>query len=77
MDLLKNEVGQEFEEIWMIGDDVRDDVCGSLEAGFNALLVKTGKYRQGDEQQIAEDKRIVCENFADAVNYLINHFDSK
>jgi ribonucleotide monophosphatase NagD (HAD superfamily) len=31
----------------MIGDDVQDDVCGALDVGFNAILVKTGKYREG------------------------------
>ncbi|KAL7554803.1 hypothetical protein ACHAWF_018343 [Thalassiosira exigua] len=34
----------------MIGDDVVGDVAGALDAGFGgALLVKTGKYKEGDE----------------------------
>jgi ribonucleotide monophosphatase NagD (HAD superfamily) len=46
---LKQESNADFtpETIWMIGDDVRDDVCGALNAGFNGILVKTGKYREG------------------------------
>ena len=35
------------DRVFMIGDDVRDDVQGALNAGFNAILVKTGKYREG------------------------------
>lgn len=39
-------------KIVMIGDDVRDDVNGALNIGFKAILVKTGKYRAGDEEKI-------------------------
>lgn len=33
---------------WMIGDDIRTDVGGAQRAGLNGILVKTGKYREGD-----------------------------
>ncbi len=36
-------------EILMIGDDVRVDVGGAQQAGLKGALVKTGKYRAGDE----------------------------
>ncbi len=36
----------------MIGDDVISDVEAALNAGLKACLVKTGKYRQGDEERI-------------------------
>lgn len=31
----------------MIGDDVRDDILGAINAGMRAILVKTGKYSEG------------------------------
>jgi ribonucleotide monophosphatase NagD (HAD superfamily) len=33
---------------WMIGDDIKTDVGGAQAAGLNGVLVKTGKYREGD-----------------------------
>ena len=35
----------------MVGDDIRDDVIGAQEAGLVGALVKTGKYREGDEKK--------------------------
>lgn len=37
----------------MIGDDVEADVNGALAAGLRGILVKTGKYRPGDEARLA------------------------
>ena len=31
----------------MIGDDARDDAVGAINAGMHAILVRTGKYREG------------------------------
>ena len=45
-----------LDEILMVGDDVRDDVIGAQEAGLRGGLVKTGKYRQGDEDKLGEKK---------------------
>lgn len=39
------------DEILMVGDDVRTDVGGAQIAGLRGLLVRTGKYRQGDLQK--------------------------
>ncbi len=39
-------------ETLMVGDDVEADVLGAVTAGLQALLVKTGKYRPGDEAQL-------------------------
>ena len=36
----------------MVGDDVEADVQGALDAGLQACLVRTGKYRPGDEQRL-------------------------
>jgi HAD superfamily hydrolase (TIGR01458 family) len=35
--------------IAMVGDDVDGDVAGAQRAGLRAVLVRTGKYRSGDE----------------------------
>lgn len=54
----------------MIGDDPWDDVEGAMKVGMAAILVQTGKYRQGDEQKLAQAPLAVCENFAAAVDTL-------
>mmetsp|Transcript_15226 Transcript_15226/g.35287 ORF Transcript_15226/g.35287 Transcript_15226/m.35287 type:complete len:125 (+) Transcript_15226:548-922(+) len=44
------------EDVCMIGDDVSADCRGALEAGIGtAILVRTGKYREGDEERWKED----------------------
>jgi HAD superfamily hydrolase (TIGR01458 family) len=42
------------EDVLMIGDDVRVDVGGAQNAGLQGALVKTGKYRAGDEDGAVE-----------------------
>lgn len=37
-------------DVLMIGDDVRVDVGGAKQAGLKGALVRTGKYRAGDEK---------------------------
>ncbi len=39
-------------EALMVGDDVYGDVEGALAAGLEACLVRTGKYRPGDEERV-------------------------
>jgi HAD superfamily hydrolase (TIGR01458 family) len=43
----------------MVGDDVFGDVQGALAAGLAGCLVRTGKYRAGDEARIAGDFAVV------------------
>jgi ribonucleotide monophosphatase NagD (HAD superfamily) len=38
------------EEIMAIGDDVLTDIGGCKELGIETALVKTGKYKDGDEK---------------------------
>jgi HAD superfamily hydrolase (TIGR01458 family) len=47
------------QETVMVGDDVEADVIGAVAAGLQGILVRTGKYRSGDEEHI--------ENQADCV----------
>lgn len=51
----------------MVGDDVFGDVEGALQAGIPACLVRTGKYRTGDERRIAGDFAVV-DSIVEAVN---------
>jgi len=47
-----SELGCAPEACVMIGDDARSDVEGALAAGLQGILVRTGKYRPGDEDGI-------------------------
>ena len=43
----------------MVGDDVFGDVEGAINAGIPACLVRTGKYRKGDEDKVAGEFAVV------------------
>ncbi|CAI2354599.1 unnamed protein product [Caenorhabditis sp. 36 PRJEB53466] len=57
----------DFSSAVMIGDDVNDDVLGAVEAGMRGILVKTGKYRSGDEDKVQN----VADSFVQAVEMII------
>jgi HAD superfamily hydrolase (TIGR01458 family) len=40
------------ENVMMFGDDIYGDIQGALAAGMQACLVRSGKYRAGDEDKI-------------------------
>lgn len=66
--------GIDGSETVMIGDDAMQDVQGAIDAGIGTcVLVKTGKYRAGDESLIlAKGSNVaVCDSIADAVAYLL------
>ncbi|XP_039615600.1 haloacid dehalogenase-like hydrolase domain-containing protein 2 [Polypterus senegalus] len=67
-------IGCAPEEAIMIGDDARDDVGGAQAAGMQGILVKTGKYRQGDEGKINPGPYVTCENFPQAVDHILKNF---
>lgn len=46
---LAREVGCGLEEIVMVGDDAEVDVAASIALGMRGVLVRSGKYRAGDE----------------------------
>lgn len=43
----------------MVGDDVHSDVVAAIDAGLDGCLVKTGKYRAGDENALAGRGRVI------------------
>ena len=47
----------------MVGDDVVNDVVGAQEAGLTGVLVRTGKFRPGDEERGSPD--LVVDSIAD------------
>eukprot|EP00434_Breviolum_minutum_P032663 symbB.v1.2.028886.t1/scaffold3106.1/size66573/2 len=64
--------GQEIplEQVVMVGDDVRDDIQGAMDVGMRAILVRTGKYRPGDEELCRPAPLAVVDCLADAVTFL-------
>uniref|UniRef100_A0A8C5F822 Haloacid dehalogenase-like hydrolase domain-containing protein 2 n=1 Tax=Gadus morhua TaxID=8049 RepID=A0A8C5F822_GADMO len=63
--------GMQPGEAVMIGDDARDDVGGAQNAGMRGILVRTGKYRVGDESKISPGPYLTCDSFPDAVDHLL------
>ncbi|XP_060080090.1 haloacid dehalogenase-like hydrolase domain-containing protein 2 [Ylistrum balloti] len=61
------------EECIMIGDDVRDDIGGAMATGMYGILVKTGKYRDGDENQIDPKPTFTADNFSKAVDHILQN----
>jgi HAD superfamily hydrolase (TIGR01458 family) len=55
----------------MIGDDAEADVAGAMAAGLKGILVRTGKYRLGQEERLAERPTYVVENLKAAVDLLL------
>ena len=49
----------------MVGDDIDGDVLGAQAACLQAALVKTGKYRSGDEQRVDQQATMVLDTIAD------------
>ena len=65
-------LGVSPEEAVLVGDDLRDDIGGAQEAGIAGVLVRTGKYRAGDEQHPQIQPALVADDFAAAVSVLLN-----
>jgi ribonucleotide monophosphatase NagD (HAD superfamily) len=59
-------------EAVMIGDDVHDDVCAAVAAGLRGILVRTGKYRAGDEQNLTAPSATCASDLAVAVEQILS-----
>lgn len=56
----------------MVGDDMESDVAGALRAGLGAgLLVRTGKYRPGDEGRFTPHPTAVADDLTGAVDWIL------
>ena len=69
--LALNDLACSAAEAVMIGDDVHDDVCGVVAAGLRGILVRTGKYRPGDEKQLTPPDATVADDLAAAVEQIL------
>ena len=66
--------GCDGKEAVMVGDDAEADVAGALAAGVgSALLVRTGKYRPGDENKVKTVPSDTVEDLAAAVRWIMQH----
>jgi ribonucleotide monophosphatase NagD (HAD superfamily) len=59
-------------EAVMVGDDAETDIAGALRAGLSlALLVRTGKYRRGDENLFKPAPTATMDDISAAVDWII------
>lgn len=59
-------------EAVMVGDDAEADVAGALQAGIGAaVLVRTGKYRPGDEGRFRPPPSAVLADLAEAADWIL------
>ncbi|NMG45224.1 TIGR01458 family HAD-type hydrolase [Aromatoleum toluvorans] len=65
------ELGVSAADAVVIGDDLHDDVGAAIAAGIPAILVRTGKFRAGDDADPAIRPSLVADDFADAVTRLL------
>jgi HAD superfamily hydrolase (TIGR01458 family) len=59
-------------DVVMIGDDAEADVGGAMAAGLKGVLVRTGKYRQGQETLLAVPPNLVAADLEAAVDRLFD-----
>jgi HAD superfamily hydrolase (TIGR01458 family) len=63
-------LGVEAANAAMVGDDVVNDVWGAQASGLTGILVRTGKYRPGDEDRRQGRPDHVLASFADVPAFL-------
>ncbi|WP_312891304.1 TIGR01458 family HAD-type hydrolase [Mesorhizobium silamurunense] len=57
----------------MVGDDAESDIAGALSAGLGAaLLVRTGKYRAGDETRFEPPPTAIVDDLAAATDWIVS-----
>lgn len=62
----------DWHQVAIIGDDYKNDLGGGAnELGLQRFLVRTGKYREGDETR-AEGKVQVYDDFAGCIEHLLD-----
>lgn len=59
------------QDVVMVGDDAEMDVGGALAAGLRAALVRTGKYRPGDETRVEPGGGRVFDDLDAVVDYIL------
>jgi HAD superfamily hydrolase (TIGR01458 family) len=69
-DEVARETGEPRESIVMVGDDAEFDVAASVALGMGGVLVRTGKYRPGDESRVSPEPTAVLGSVADLPRWL-------
>lgn len=59
------------QDVVMVGDDAEMDVCGALATGLRGALVRTGKYRHGDETKVEPHGGRVFDDLDAVVDYIL------
>ena len=59
------------QDVVMVGDDAEMDVRGALAAGLQGVLVRTAKYRPGDEAQVELNGGRVFDDLDAVVDYIL------
>lgn len=62
-------------QVAMIGDDAEADVGGALAAGLAGILVRSGKYRPGQEARLHRAPTLIADDLAQAVAALLDQMD--
>jgi HAD superfamily hydrolase (TIGR01458 family) len=65
------QLGVAEDRILMVGDDAEADVGGAMAAGMLGALVRTGKYRAGQEMQLDPPATLVADDLAAVVDRLL------
>jgi HAD superfamily hydrolase (TIGR01458 family) len=62
--------GVRLEKMLMVGDDAEYDASGAVALGMGGILVRTGKYRSGDEDRVDPRPTAVLPSLADLPAWL-------
>ncbi|MEQ8267157.1 MAG: TIGR01458 family HAD-type hydrolase [Parvibaculum sp.] len=62
------EMGLDPRQVLMVGDDIESDIEGAQAAGLQAALVRTGKFRDGDEPKAKRGGAHVAASLAEFVD---------
>jgi HAD superfamily hydrolase (TIGR01458 family) len=55
---------------WMVGDDLDADIAGAKSCGLNAILVRTGKFRESELEDALVKPDAVVDSIGDVPDYL-------
>ena len=67
---LAAEAGCRLDQLLMVGDDAEFDASGSVALGMQGILVRTGKYRPGDEDRVQPRPTAVLDSVAELPRWL-------
>jgi HAD superfamily hydrolase (TIGR01458 family) len=69
-DAIADEAGTTRDRVVMVGDDAEFDVSASVGLGLRGVLVRTGKYRSGDESRLDPGPTAVLDSIAELPGWL-------